>query len=66
MRAKLAHITVDGTPLCLKPDLMIRAGVDCGHNSIADATKARREIWRHVEWSRTKVVVGICPAVSPQ
>jgi len=59
-RMKPAHLTVQGKPLCTCGwHLMHKAGVTCGHKSIADAKRAKASLQKIV-WG-VKVVPGPCP-----
>ena len=62
MNRKIAHITIDGEPLCNHEWLMREAGVTCGHRSITAAKTARANVWKIVSAHRTRVVTGHCPA----
>ena len=59
-----AHITIEGVPLCQceahMAGLMNTLEVTCGHESLAAAHRAKREIQRHRH--SVKVVPGACPA----
>ena len=61
MKSKIAHITINGKPLCEDEWLMRKAGVTCGHRSITAAKAARASVWKIVAAHTTRVVTGRCP-----
>ena len=66
MQRQPAYITIEGQPLCQREGggcgLMSTLRVDCGHRSIVDATRAKREIQKHRK--NVKGVHGECPSLA--
>ena len=63
MKKVISHITIDGVPLCEREShatglINKLPNITCGHQSIASAEKAKKEIQKHRH--SVKVVRGHC------